>query len=125
MDPPDKSHLHLLRILEMLALIYLALSSEAFRVFVRYPIFKPVEACGRHSLEIFAAGCILALFGRLIFRTYGAGAAIQTGVNVIGIAVMFSLALYMEQLQQGRPPARPAFSAQRRAEAWRGGEHRR
>ncbi len=96
MDPPDKTHLHVLRLLEMLSITYLALSSDAFRKFVRHSVFRPVEACGRHSLEVFAAGCVFALFGRLLFRTYGEGAGIQIAVNLAGLLAMFLLALYLE-----------------------------
>ncbi len=103
-DPPDKTHLHVLRLLEMLALTYLALSSDAFRTFVRHPVFKPIEACGRHSLEVFAAGCVLALFGRLIFRTYGEGAVLQAAVNLVGISAMFLLALYLERRRKEHAP---------------------
>ncbi|MGA7328171.1 MAG: OpgC domain-containing protein [Rhodomicrobium sp.] len=112
-DPPDKTHLHVLRLLEMLALIYLALSSEAFRRFVRHSVFKPFEACGRHSLEVFAAGCVFALFGRLLFRTYGEGVGIQVAVNVAGLAAMFLLAQYLEhrRVQHLPSPKTPGATA--------------
>jgi hypothetical protein len=97
----------------MLALAYLALSSDAFRAFANNTVFKPIEACGRHSLEVFAAGCVLALFGRLLFRTYGKGAWIQFAVNLVGLAAMFLLALYLEhrRAQHTPPPKAPAATA--------------
>lgn len=111
--PPDKTHLHVLRLLEMLALTYLVLSSAAFRAFVRHSVFKPIEACGRQSLEVFAAGCAFALFGRLLFRTYGEGVGIQVAVNLAGLAAMFSLALYLEhwRAQHMPSPKTPAATA--------------
>jgi hypothetical protein len=47
-------------------------------------LLRPIDVCGRHSLEVFAIGCVAALFGRLVFRTYGAGVASQIGVNARG-----------------------------------------
>jgi hypothetical protein len=110
---PDKTHLHVLRLLEMLALIHFALSSDGFRAFVRHSVFKPFEACGRHSLEVFVAGCVFALFGRLLFRTYGEGAGFQVAVNLVGLAAMILLALYLEHRRaQNMPsPKTPAATA--------------
>ncbi len=95
--PPDKTHLDILRLLDMLALTYLLLSSQKALTIASMRSLRVIEACGRHSLEIFAAGCILALFGRLLFRTYGAGAAMQITVNVLGLVVMCLLGLYLER----------------------------
>ncbi len=59
--------------------------------------FRPLEACGRHSLEVFAVGCICALFGRLLFLTYGAGFDTQVAINIIGLAMMCMVGLWLDR----------------------------
>jgi len=101
--PQDKTNLNILRLLDMLALAYLVLSSEKMRLLARHRLLRPIEACGRHSLEVFAAGCVLALLGRLIFRTYGPSLPMQIIVNAIGLIGMCLLALHLErQREQAR-----------------------
>jgi hypothetical protein len=117
LPPPDKTSLNILRLLDMLALAYLVLSSEKMRLLARHRLLRPFEACGRHSLEVFAAGCVFALFGRLIFRTYGPGPLLQIAVNAIGLIGMCLLALYLErrrELAHSRVPASAATPAERR-----------
>jgi hypothetical protein len=97
LPPPDKTSLNILRLLDMLALAYLILSSEKARLFAHQSRLRPIEACGRHSLEVFAAGCVLALFGRLLFRTFGPTLPMQIAVNAIGLIGMCLLGLYLER----------------------------
>ena len=85
---PDKTLLAPLRLLDVLSLAYLLLSSDRLRMLAGRWFFRPLEICGRHSLEVFAVGCIAALLGRLLFRTYGAGIEAQIAINVVGIAMM-------------------------------------
>jgi hypothetical protein len=109
-SPPDKSHLDILRLLNILALAYLLLSSNNFRVLARYRLLRPIEACGRHSLEVFSAGCVLALFGRLLFRTFGTASALQIAVNLGGLVAMCLLGLYLEhkRREDKAPQPQPA-----------------
>jgi hypothetical protein len=97
MPTPDKTHLSALRLLDMLALTYLLLSSTRLRALASGRSLRLLEACGRHSLEVFAVGCILALFGRLMFRTFGAGLVMQIPVNAIGLATMCLVGLWLER----------------------------
>lgn len=112
LTPPDKTSLAPLRLLDILALTYLLFSSTAVKTIAASPLLRPVDVCGRHSLEVFAVGCIAALFGRLIFRTYGPTPAAQIAVNVIGLAAMWLVAVYLDhrQSKQRRGPeqAHPA-----------------
>ena len=94
---PDKTELAALRLLNILALAYLLLSSAWLRAFAGRRILRPLEVCGRHSLEVFAAGCIVALFGRLLFRTYGVCLETQIAINVIGIAMMYLVGMCLEK----------------------------
>jgi hypothetical protein len=80
------------------------------------PLLRPVDVCGRHSLEVFAIGCVAALFGRLIFRTYGPDLLAQIAVNAIGFAAMWLVAIYLDRRQAER---RQKTQAARQAEAAR------
>jgi hypothetical protein len=108
---PDKTDLSILRLLDMLALAYLVLSSEKMCGLAHHRLLRPIEACGRHSLEIFAAGCVFALLGRLIFRTYGPGLLMQAAVNAIGLIGMCLIALYLERRRELARPLAPANAA--------------
>jgi hypothetical protein len=96
MAAPDKSQLAAVRVLNILALAYLLLSSPGLRALAGRRFFRPLEACGRHSLEVFAVGCICALFGRLLFRTYGDGFDTQVAINVGGLTMMCMVGLWLE-----------------------------
>ncbi|MET0428243.1 MAG: OpgC domain-containing protein, partial [Microvirga sp.] len=63
-----------------------------------------IDACGRHSLEIFAAGCLAALIGRILYRTFDATWPLQTAVNLGGIAVMLLLAKFLDDRARPRFP---------------------
>ena len=103
MGPPDKSHLNWLRIVDVLCLFYLAMSSNWVRAVAEKPWIRPVAACGQHSLEVFSFGCLLALFGRLVFRTDGVTLLTEVGVNAVGLTAMCAAALW---LAHGRELAR-------------------
>ncbi|WP_313901461.1 OpgC domain-containing protein [Methylobacterium sp. J-070] len=89
---PDKGHVAPLRLLDILALTYLAFSSEAVRRLSTRPWLKPIDACSRHSLEIFATGCLAALVGRMSYRTFGPVWPLQIVMNLGGIMLMLVLA---------------------------------
>ena len=95
-EAPDKSHVVLLRLLHILALTYLVFSVP---VVLRASSWRPlwlIDACGRHSLEIFAAGCLAALTGRILYRTFDATWPLQLAVNLGGLAVMLGLASLLD-----------------------------
>ncbi len=93
---PDKTTLAPLRLLNVIALIYLALSSERFRRISAHALAQLITACGRHSLEVFALGTMLSLLGRLIFRTFDVTWQTQVLVNGVGLASMIALAQVLE-----------------------------
>ncbi|MDB5393393.1 MAG: protein of unassigned function [Rhodospirillales bacterium] len=97
MPPPDKTHLGAPRLLDILALAYVLLSSAKLRILAGKRWLRPLEACGRHSLEVFGVGCILALFGRLLFSTDGAGLEMQIAVNALGLATMCLVGFWLER----------------------------
>ncbi len=78
----------------------------------RWRRLQLIDACGRHSLEIFAAGCLAALIGRILYRTFDATWPLQVAVNVGGIAVMLGFAHLLDtrarrRQAQDRPNAAP------------------
>jgi hypothetical protein len=103
---PDKSHVGPLRLLDILALSYLLFSAPAV---LRASLWRPlrlIDACGRHSLEIFAAGCLAALIGRILYRTFDATWPLQIAVNLGGLAAMLGLAHLLDaRLRRTRDPA--------------------
>ncbi len=76
------------RLADVLALAYLVLTSSVMIRVATWRYVRPVVACGRNSLPVFALGCILALFGRLTFKTYGVTVDAQIAVNALGLGAM-------------------------------------
>jgi hypothetical protein len=105
MAAPDKSRLSPLRLLDILALFYLLFSGPLPLRLARHRLARALEACGKHSLAIFALGCLLALFGRLAFRTWGRDWPLLIAVNLIGLATMALVAMWLD-----RPRERPLAS---------------
>jgi len=98
----DKTILAPLRLLNILALVYLALTSDWVWTTAARPLVTPIIACGKHSLEVFAVGTILSLIGRLLFETLGTPLWLQLAINGIGFTVLFWLAWHLEG--NGRAP---------------------
>ena len=107
------------RLANVFAVIYLVLTSARAARVARWAPFGPVVACGRHSLPVFALGCVLALCGRLIFRTAGVTVAAQVLVNAAGIGLMLALAVALDRrkaARAGRRNGEGSFDARRAAE---------
>ncbi len=96
MDQPDKGHVAPLRLINIVALAYLLFSTPAIRTLSEKPFLRAAEACGKHSLEIFAAGCLAALIGRILYRTFEPLWWLQILVNASGLALMLGLGLYFD-----------------------------
>ncbi|MBP1180306.1 OpgC family protein [Methylobacterium sp. PvR107] len=109
-DAPDKSHVGPLRLLNILALSYLLFSAPAALRASRWRHFRLIDACGRHSLEVFAAGCLAALIGRILYRTFDATWPLQVAVNLGGLALMLGLASFLDarlrRSADSKPPRR-------------------
>ena len=90
------------RLMNVLAWTYLVLTSRRMIGLAEARVLRPVVACGRHSLDIFAVGCVLALFGRLIFRTYGVTMSTQVLVNAIGLGTMLVLGVVLDRRRTAR-----------------------
>ena len=104
--PPDKTALSPVRLLDILALTYLALSSGALRRLAEHDWARPVVACGKHSLEVFSFATLLALVFRLLFHSFGPLWSLEVAVNVAGLGAMLVLGLWLEQQRRRAVPAR-------------------
>ncbi len=93
---PDKTQLSPLRLLDILALIYVLMTSATFKRVVQLAGLGFVSLCGRHSLEVFAALTLLSLMGRLVFRTFGPTWETQALINGVGFACMIGVAGLLE-----------------------------
>lgn len=103
LDAPDKTVLAPLRLVNILALATLALGSDWFRGLAEHRALFFVVACGKHSLEVFSLGTVLAMISRLSFLTFGVNALTQALANGLGLGLMIALALLLERWRH--PPA--------------------
>ena len=110
MDPPfaifgnePKTFVTPWRLINVLAITYLALTSPGLATVARGRLLGPVVACGRHSLYVFALGCILALFGRMIYKTYAVTTGTEVLVNVTGLSAMLLFGVILDGVKAGRP----------------------
>ncbi len=110
MAPMDKTHLAFWRVLDILAWMQIIFSAERTRAWAASRWARAMEACGRHSLDIFALGCLLALFARMLFRTFGRDWSMQAGVNLFGLGAMCLVALWLDRPARrvAAVPANPA-----------------
>jgi hypothetical protein len=97
MPAPDKTHLSILRVLNILAWVQIIFSSERTRRWAGHRLAWALDICGRHSLEVFALGCVLGLLGRLVLHTFGTAIPLQVAINVVGVSAMIALAAWLER----------------------------
>ena len=93
-------------------MVYLVLNWSGLRKTLNWRPVAWLEACGRHSLEVFSLGTLLDVFAGLGLRTYGFTEQMQLAVNVIGLGSMIALALRLEhgRTRQAVPPVPVARS---------------
>jgi hypothetical protein len=96
-DAPDKTDLSPVRLVNILAFIYLALSSANLQRLAARAWANPIVVCGKHSLEVFTFGTLLALVFRLLFRTFGPSWWLEVLVNLVGIGALLCLAHALER----------------------------
>ncbi|MEZ2129935.1 MULTISPECIES: OpgC family protein [unclassified Sinorhizobium] len=102
----DKTFLSLPRLLHVLALAYLVLNIPAISRWCRRPTDHPLTILGRHSLNIFVAGTILAMAGQVILYITNRDHIIGPLYVLIGILAQFIYASYLEQKRlqsRGKP----------------------
>lgn len=97
---PDKTVLAPYRLLNVLAVAVLALGSTRFREFASARIAFSVVACGRNSLEVFAAGTALTIVGSALIRTFNLSAAENIAFSLFGVALLIALGLALERVRR-------------------------
>lgn len=92
-EPMSKHDLSALRFAHVLALAYLvAALVPAHASWLRGGWAQVVQACGKHSLEIFSLGTLLSFLGWIALTELGSSPAAVLAVNVAGIAAMSAAA---------------------------------
>jgi hypothetical protein len=91
--PIDKTNLHPLRLIHFLALatIVRRLVPNQWPV-RRLRLFRPVLVCGRHSLQVFCLGVLLAFVAHVVILEISSTMKMQVLVSAIGIAAMIAFA---------------------------------
>lgn len=92
----DKTFLSLPRLLHVLALAYLVVNIPAISQAFRRPADHPLTILGRHSLNIFVAGTILAMVGQVLLYITNRDQIIGPIFVVVGIAAQFAYAYHLE-----------------------------
>ncbi len=109
-DPPQKTPLSPLRLIDVMAIFYLVQSSRLARRLAGGGPGQVLAVFGRHSLEVFSVGTVLDLLARLAMTTYGTGWPMQVAVNVIGLGTLYLMAVALDRRKQrarrrAAPPA--------------------
>ena len=92
----DKTFLSLPRLLHVLALTYLVLNIDALSSLLRRPESNPLVIFGRHSLNIFVAGTILAMVGQVLLYISNGDKVIGPIFVVLGLVIQFVYAYHLE-----------------------------
>jgi hypothetical protein len=109
--PADKTFLAPLRVVNVLALLYVFV----FYVSPRAPWLKKRLAavcisCGRHSLTVYGMGLVLSCIGYVVIQESGARNVANVAVNVLGISILVLTAAMLDRFDDARRVA-PASSA--------------
>jgi hypothetical protein len=104
--PTSKTYLGPLRLIDILVIAALALGSTRFRTLADHSALRFLLVCGRNSLEVFSLGTILAMTGRLAFRTFGATPVTQVLINGVGLGMLIAMALVLEHKRRPSPATR-------------------
>lgn len=97
MYPIDKTNLDLLRLAHFAALAYVvARFVPAGAAFLRWRFARPINRCGRHSLQIFCLGVFLAFTGHFFLVEVIGSTPAQLAVSALGIASMILTAAVLD-----------------------------
>jgi hypothetical protein len=111
--PISKTNLSPLRLLHFLALAACMAALLPSGAWLDHPLNAHLRRIGRHSLEVFCLGVILAPLADVVNTLLGDRVTIQLLTGLVGVAVMFGFALLIEwsrglkQRQAGLPDITP------------------
>jgi len=116
--PAEKTYLAPLRIVNVLALLYVF----AYFVSPQASWFKRgvgamCIACGRHSLTIYGLGLLLSCIAYVIVQESTTREAAYMAVNLLGIAILFAAAAILDRRGQARLAVRPAIRIRKEGSA--------
>jgi len=104
--PADKTMLAPMRVINVLALLYLVAYFVAPQAgWLRSRIAAPFLACGRHSLPVYGAGVLLSSLSYIALALSGHTAAVDTAVNVLGVLATFLIGSVLEARREARQTA--------------------
>jgi hypothetical protein len=104
--PFEKTFLAPLRILNVMALLYLvAFFVRPQSSLLRSTWAAPLLSCGRHSLAVYAVGVVLSCLGLVAMTETASAPIVQATVNLIGIPALILLATTLEwrRIQRQQP----------------------
>ncbi|WP_142850134.1 OpgC family protein [Telmatospirillum sp. J64-1] len=94
--PIDKTNLDPLRLIHFLSLAYCTAILIPRGVWLDTPLPRQIRLMGRHSLEVFCLGVLLAPIADALCTLAGDGLAVQITVGLAGVAVMTAFAALRE-----------------------------
>ena len=118
--PADKTLLAPMRIINVLALLYMVAYFVAPQAgWLRSRIAAPFLACGRHSLPVYGAGVLLSSLSYIAINLAGHTPIVDTSLNVLGVLATFLVGSVLEARREarqnsGRVDSRPPLALVRR-----------
>jgi hypothetical protein len=107
--PADKTYLSPLRIINVLALLYVfAYYVSPQAPWLRRGLAEMCIACGRRSLTIYGLGLLLSNLGFVIVQQSTARNVAYIAVNALGISLLFLTASVLDRRDEARRSAVPA-----------------
>jgi hypothetical protein len=107
----DKTNESLIRLVHVLALVYVFVHSPVGQWAKRIRDDHPIALVGRHSLPIFCVASLLSMAGMIMREEQGGGFGLDTVLISIGILIQLGLAQIMEWNRNGgvaKPATAPA-----------------
>jgi hypothetical protein len=116
--PADKTYLSPLRILNVLALLYVfAFYVPPKAAWLKKRVAELCISCGRHSLTIYGLGLLLSCVGYVVIQESSARAVANLEVNVVGISLLLLTAVMLDRRDDARRAAAPALRIRREGSA--------
>jgi len=115
----DKTNLAWSRLLHVLALAWLAMRwLPAGEGLLRHVAGRKLSVVGRHSLDVFCAGTVMAITGQIVMAETGFALVPQLLVCLTGITLLVGLGMFLTWYQSiTLPGAKDATALSRRASA--------
>ncbi|MGO9604490.1 MAG: OpgC family protein [Candidatus Binataceae bacterium] len=103
--PADKTYLAPLRILNVLALLYVFVSFVSPQAaWFKNRAARILISCGRNSLPIYGLGLVLSCIGCVVIQEVGSTRIAHMAVNAFGISALFVVAAMLDRLKETRRP---------------------